>query len=75
MNYSEFEQLVSCGMEYSFYLTDEEYWISHNEDGFYLTRVRDRHSQEFKTAEALFKNGRINGKSLLELWDSIKEYF
>nr|WP_307394945.1 hypothetical protein [Paenibacillus anaericanus] len=62
-------------MEYNFYLEDEEYWISHNVDGYYLTRVRDSYSQEFKTAEDLFGNGRIDGKSLLELWNSIKEYF
>lgn len=75
MNYSELIQLVSCGMEYNFYLKDKEYWISHNEDGYYLSRVSDSYSQEFKTAEDLFENGRIDGKSLLELWDDIKQYF
>ncbi|QTH45392.1 hypothetical protein J4772_13845 [Cohnella sp. LGH] len=75
MDYSELMQLVSCGMEYNFYVETEEYWISHNENGYYLTRVRDSHSQEFRTAGDLFENGRINGKSLLELWDDIKEYF
>lgn len=75
MKIEDFIQMVSCGMEYNFYLKDEEYWISHNESGYYLTRVKDSHSQEFATAEELFKNGRIDGASISELWDEIKEYF
>jgi SAM-dependent MidA family methyltransferase len=75
MNIDELVKMVSCGMEYNFYLNDEEYWISNNEAGYYLTRVKDSYSQEFATAEELFEKGRINGASVFELWDQIKEYF
>ncbi|AZS13999.1 hypothetical protein EI981_05730 [Paenibacillus lutimineralis] len=75
MTHSEFIQLVKCGMEYNFYVKDEEYWISSNENGYYLTRVRDSSSQEFKTPEELLENGRINGLSLFDLWDDLKDFF
>ncbi|UTR13511.1 hypothetical protein MM221_12840 [Salipaludibacillus sp. LMS25] len=75
MKIKELIQMVSCGMEYNFYLKDEEYWISHNESKYYLTRVKDSYSQAFATSEELFKKGRIDGASLIELWDKIKEHF
>ncbi|MCL6459369.1 MAG: hypothetical protein K6T85_15330 [Gorillibacterium sp.] len=62
-------------MEYNFYFDGEEYWISHNADGYYLTRVKDSYSQEFITSEELFQNGRINGKSILELWSFVSDQF
>ncbi|WP_027085181.1 hypothetical protein [Cohnella panacarvi] len=75
MNIDELIQMVGCGMEYNFYVDEKEYWISHNKEGYYLTRVEDSFSQDFDTAEELFEKGRINGLSIIELWDEIKEYF
>ena len=74
MTYNELKQSVGWGEEYNFYLNDEEIWISHNEDGYYLTR-EDGTYQEFKTSEELFQKGRINNKTILELWDDINGQF
>jgi hypothetical protein len=74
MEYNEFMIMVKCGMEYNFYIDDEEYWISHNLDGYYVTRVKDSYTQEFKTSDELFENARINDKTILQLWNIIKEY-
>lgn len=74
MKFEEYKTLVQCGMEYNFYIDDAEYWISHNEDGYYLTRVIDSYTQEFSSSDELFQNARICGKTISELWDVIQEY-
>jgi len=74
LNYTELQQLVKHGVEYLFCLDDNEYWISQNADGYYLTR-QDGYSQDFVTSEELFRDGRIEGKTILELWDKIKDQF
>lgn len=74
MKYKEFMVMVERGMEYNFYINDEEYWISHNPDGYYVTRVKDSYTKAFKTSDELFKNARINEKTILELWSIIQEY-
>ena len=58
-----------------FYYHNEEYWISQNSPERYLTRSRGSITQVFQSTEELFENGRIEGKSLLEIWDDIKQYF
>ena len=72
--FKDFKDLVRCGMEYNFYIKEMEYWISHNSDGFYLTRVEDGFTQEFKSSEELFAKGKIDGKRIEEHWDVIKKY-
>lgn len=68
MEYVELKDMVKHGMEYNFYFENEEYWISHNDDGYYVTRVRDSYSQEFKTSEELFLKAKINKKTISALW-------
>ena len=75
MTYQELTERVAHGEEFSFFYHGEEYWISQNKDGRYLTRSRGSITQSFKTAEDLFSNGRIEGKTLYELWDTIKDCF
>lgn len=74
MEYKEFMDLVKYGVEHNFYIEDEEYWISRNADGYYVTRVRDSFTQAFVTSEKLFESAQINGKTILELWNTIQEY-
>jgi hypothetical protein len=75
MTYDNFINTVAYGMEYNFYIDNDEYWISQNSEGFYLTRVRDSYSQEYRTAEELFRYAKIDGKTLQQLWNSIKDNF
>ena len=74
MTYNELKQAVQWGEEFNFYLKNEEFWISQNNEGYYLTQT-DGGYQKFKTSEELFEKGKINGKTILELWDEIKDYF
>ena len=59
---------VGWGEEFLFYNNNEEYWISQSGAKRYLTRVRGSVTQEFQTTEELFKKGRIEEKTLLEIW-------
>ena len=73
--YEELKERVGWGEEFLFYYHNEEYWISQNSPERYLTRSRGSITQVFQSTEELFENGRIEGKSLLEIWDDIKQYF
>ncbi|OXS78798.1 hypothetical protein B1B05_09070 [Domibacillus enclensis] len=55
----------------SFFKSVTEYWISQNEDGYYLTRSKDSMTQDFETSEALFENGTIDGKHLSVIYPDI----
>jgi hypothetical protein len=68
----ELQKRVASGEEFCFYYNNEEYWISQNPEGYYLTRSRDSFSQEFDTSHALFKKGRIEGKLLSEIYSEIE---
>lgn len=67
----ELQKRVAIGEEFCFDFNIEEYWISQNPDGYYLIRSRDSFSQEFDTSDALFENGRIEGKLLSEIYSEI----
>jgi hypothetical protein len=71
MTYEKSIESVAGGEEFVFCYNNEEYSIHQNKDGRYLTRCRDGYTQAFKTAVDLFNESRIEGKSLLEIWDSI----
>ncbi|MCR8843741.1 hypothetical protein NQ117_08580 [Paenibacillus sp. SC116] len=71
MDYEELKERVLMGEEFQFYYHNESYWISRNDKGFYLTRVKDSNSQAFKTADELFENGQIEGKTILVLWNEL----
>ena len=75
MTYEELIERVNWGEEFPFKYNNEQYWISQNKDGHYLTRVSDSYTQEFKTTAELFEKGRIEGKSILEIWSYIQEQF
>lgn len=68
----EFQEGIANGEEYSFTYQNEKYWISHNSEGNYLTRIRGSYTQEFDTPETLFKNGTIEGKLLAEIYMDIE---
>ena len=70
MEYKDFVERVSWGEEFPFDIAGKGYWISHSEHGYHLSHDENDY-QDFKTAEELFKNAEINGKTLLELWDVI----
>lgn len=72
MDYHELVERVGWGEEFSFYFQNECYWISKNEEGYYLTREKDSLTQSFRTSEELFQEGRINGKTIFELWELIE---
>lgn len=67
----EFQEGIEIGEEYAFTYDNQEYWISQNPGAFYLTRVSGVYTQEFETAEALFENGRIEGRLLSEMYMDI----
>jgi hypothetical protein len=71
IQYEELKERVTMGEEFQFYYQNESYWISKNQRGFYLTRVSDSYSQSFLTADDLFKDATIDGKSIHNLWDEI----
>lgn len=66
---------VEWGEEFSFQYYEEKYWISQNTNGWYLTRVKDAYSQDFKTALELFNKSQIDGKSIMQIWNEIESQF
>ena len=68
----ELQERVTNGEEFCFDYQKEEYWISQNLDGYYLTRTRGSYTQEFDTSEALFKNGTIDGRFLSDIYTDIE---
>ncbi len=65
---------LSYGEEYNFYYKDAEFWISQNDDGNYLTEVGGT-TQIFKSAEELLENAKIDGKTIQDIWEEIKDQF
>lgn len=61
----EYEQMV-YSLAYG-----EEYWLSKNQEGHYLTKVSDGETQEFKTSEDLLETARISGILIIEIWGDI----
>ncbi|MGG3453570.1 hypothetical protein [Paenibacillus rhizolycopersici] len=72
LDYAELVQRVGWGEEFQFYYENEEYWISINKEGYYLTRGKDSYTQSFSTAEELFRRGQVEGKIIFEIWDLIE---
>ncbi|MBE7031467.1 MAG: hypothetical protein E7401_00720 [Ruminococcaceae bacterium] len=75
MIYNQIIDRVAWGEEFFFFYNSEKYWISQNELGLYLTRVKDSYTQSFNTAQELFENGLVDGKTIAEIWDCIEGYF
>ncbi|WP_025676432.1 hypothetical protein [Paenibacillus polymyxa] len=72
MEYTELVERFEMGEEFQFYYKNDSYWISYNEEKYFLTRERDSFSQSFQSARELFVNGKIDEKTILELWDNIE---
>ena len=70
-DFIELKERVAIGEEFSFNYKNDEYWISQNPDGYYLTRVKGSYTQEFDTSESLFENGMIEGRLLSEIYMDI----
>jgi len=70
--YESIVKRVGWGEEFFFYYNGEMYWLAQTEDVRHLSKDDCTHSQEFKTTAELFEKARIDGKSLLEIWDEIK---
>lgn len=75
ISYEKIKERVDWGEEFLFCYENEDYWISQKNSKRYLTRVRGGITQEFQSTDDLFEQGRIEGKSLLEIWSDIKQYF
>lgn len=75
MKYNEIKERVGWGEEFFFIYQGEKYWISKNDKGFYLTRVKNSNTQTFKTSEELFEKALIDRKTLTEIWGEIEEFF
>jgi hypothetical protein len=69
--FEEFQERIGWGEEFNFYYKDEEYWISQNLDGYYLTKGKGSFTQGFNTIEQLFQKGTIQGKLLSEIYEEI----
>ena len=75
MDYKDIVERVGWGEEFSFFYHGEKYWISQNDEGRYLTKVNGNETQKFRNSEELFQNGKIEGRTISQIWDEIKEYF
>ncbi|BBB90444.1 hypothetical protein [Methylomusa anaerophila] len=71
-SYKELEHDLEMGHEVEFFHMEQKYSISNNKDGWYLTRLYDENYQSFKTAQELLEYGRINGKTLADIWNQVK---
>lgn len=70
-DFKELQERVEHGEEFNFYYNHDEYWISQNSNGYYLTRVKGSLTQTFDTVKTLFENGTIEGKRLAEIYQDI----
>lgn len=75
LDYNELIKRIGWGEEFPFTFKNKAYWISQNTDGYYLTCVDDEFSQAFTTAEELVQKAKIQGQTLLQIWEDIKEQF
>lgn len=75
VKYEDLVERVGWGEEFPFQYRGDEYWISQNAEGRYLTRVADGYSQDFRTTHELFDKAQIDGKTILQIWDEIKNQF
>ncbi|EAD5710020.1 hypothetical protein ACI6K3_001486 [Listeria innocua] len=66
---------LAYGEEYNFYYKNEEYWLSKNQEGHYLTKVPDGETQEFKTSEDLLETARISEILIIEIWGDMQNQF
>ncbi|HHW37553.1 MAG TPA: hypothetical protein GXX18_10005 [Bacillales bacterium] len=66
MTIEELRERLINGEEFVFDFENDEYWISQNVEGIFLTRVEGSVTQEFKSVDELFENGTINSRPFKE---------
>lgn len=75
MNYT-FKNLLddlAIGHEIEFYYDGEKYSISHNKDGWYLTKFTDwKNYQSFKGYMDLIDNANLGNKKIKDIWKDVK---
>ncbi|MDP4098778.1 hypothetical protein OIN60_18775 [Paenibacillus sp. P96] len=72
MEYNELVERFEMGEEFQLYYKGVSYWISQNEEGYYLTREEDGFTQSFESADQLFELGKIDNITILEAWPNIE---
>jgi len=70
-SYEELKSDLATGHEVEFYYNGHKYSISNNKFGWYLTKYYDENYQSFKTVNELLERGKINRKTLEEIWDEV----
>ncbi|RKD26035.1 hypothetical protein BEP19_01565 [Ammoniphilus oxalaticus] len=73
MNYT-FDDLtrdLMIGHELHFRYNGKNYYISQSQGGWVLTRF-DQQYELFESQAALLQGGKIDGKSLREIWDEVE---
>ena len=73
MKYTEFIERVGWGEEFLFEYKGKQYWISQNFNGYYLTSINDGKSQDFEKIDELFNKALIERKTILQIWNEIKD--
>jgi len=70
ITYEELKELLLIGHEIEFEYNKKRYSINCGQDYWYLTEYYNK-NQEFKTTEELLEKGRIEGKSLEDIWSNV----
>lgn len=70
--FEELEVYLSCGGEVEFYYKGELYSISHNNEGWYLSKYGDEQYQKFMDYEELLENAVIDSKKTREIWNEVE---
>lgn len=70
-SYEEFVADLEMGHEIEFNVQREDYSISHNDKGWYFSKLNsDYHT--FSDVTNLLENIRIMGQTLKEMWDQVE---
>lgn len=74
-SYEEFLEDLSIGEEIEFTYKDEDYYIGCGTGKFMFWKAYDSKSEVMgENLEDLLSKVRLDGKSIMELWDLIKVY-
>jgi len=70
-SYNDLVNDLEIGHEIEFTHLNCDYSISHNDQGWHLYCVDTGNNQSFKDVGDLLNNGKILGKSLRDIWNSV----
>lgn len=68
--YNMLVEHVLCNREIEFSYCNQKYSISNNKHGYFLTEYAGEY-QTYHSGEDLLRLGRINEKSLSEIWNDV----